>query len=61
MEYAIGFEPHGPTWRHLRRQFHINFLPTQMEESRPVEQRAVHGLPRNLLASPEKFSQNLRQ
>ena len=29
--------------------------------TRPVEQRAVYGLLRNLLASPDKFSQHLRQ
>ena len=61
MEYGIGFTPYGPTWRHLRREFHTNFLPTQLEAFRPVEQRAVHCLLRDLLASPDKFSQHLRQ
>ena len=61
MEYMIGFIPYGPTWRHLRREFHINFLPTRLEAFRPVEQQAVHYLLRNLLASPDNFSQHLRQ
>jgi cytochrome P450 len=61
MEYIIGLVPYGPTWRHLRREFHINFLPTQLEAFRPLEQRAVHGMLRKLLASPDKFSQHLRQ
>jgi cytochrome P450 len=61
MGFNFAFAPYGPTWRHLRRAFHINFLPTQLEEFRPVEQRAAHGLLRNLLDSPDKFSQHLRQ
>jgi cytochrome P450 len=61
MGHLIGFTPHGPTWRHLRREFHINFLPTRLQAFRPVERRAVHRLLRNLLVSPENFSQHLRQ
>ena len=61
MDFNIGFLPYGPTWRHLRREFHINFLPTELEAFRPFEQRAVHRLLRNLLASPDKFSKHLRQ
>jgi hypothetical protein len=61
MDFNIGFLPYGPTWRHLRREFHINFLPTELETFRPFEQRAVHRLLRNLLASPNKFSKHLRQ
>ena len=61
MDFNIGFLPYGPTWRHLRREFHINFLPTELEAFRPFEQRAVHRLLRNLLSSPNKFSKHLRQ
>jgi hypothetical protein len=61
MDFNIGFLPYGPTWRHLRREFHINFLPTELETFRPFEQRAVHRLLRNLLASPNTFSKHLRQ
>ncbi|KAI0279444.1 cytochrome P450 [Russula aff. rugulosa BPL654] len=60
MDFNIGFLPYGPTWRHLRREFHINFLPTELEAFRPFEQRAVHRLLRNLLSSPNKFSKHLR-
>ena len=61
MDNTVGFVPYGPTWRHLRREFHDNFLPKKLEAFRPVERRAANGLLRNLLASPEKFSQHLRQ
>jgi hypothetical protein len=61
MDFNIGFLPYGPTWRHLRREFHINFLPTELETFRPFEQRAVHRLLRSLLTSPNKFSKHLRQ
>jgi hypothetical protein len=61
MEYMIGFVPYGATWRHLRRAFHINFLPTELEAFRSFEQRAVHRLLRNLLTSPDNFSQHLKQ
>ncbi|KAH9976038.1 cytochrome P450 [Russula compacta] len=49
LDWAIGFIPYGPTWRHLRRQ-----------AFRPFEQRAVHHLLRNLLASPDNFSRHIR-
>lgn len=61
MDFNIGFLPYGPTWRHLRREFHINFSPTELEAFRPFEQRAVHGLLRNLLTNPNEFSMHLRQ
>lgn len=61
MDWHIAFVPYGPTWRHLRREFHITFLPTKLEAFRPFEQRAVHHLLRNLFASPDNFSQHLRQ
>ena len=61
LDWAIGFIPYGPTWRHLRRQVHINILPTKLEALRPLEQRAVHYLLRNLLASPDNFSRHIRQ
>ncbi|KAH9983875.1 cytochrome P450 [Russula vinacea] len=61
MDFNIGFLPYGPAWRHLRREFHINFLPTEMEVFRPFEQRAVHRLLRNFLSSPNNFSKHLRQ
>jgi hypothetical protein len=61
MDFNIAFMPYGPTWRHLRREFHINFLLTEMEVSRPFEQRAVHRLLRNFLSSPNDFSKHLRQ
>jgi hypothetical protein len=61
MDFIIGFLPYGPAWRHLRREFHINFLATEMEAFRPFEQRAVHRLLRNLLSSPKNFPKHLRQ
>ena len=61
MDFNIAFMPYGPTWRHLRREFHINFILTEMEVSRPFEQRAVHRLLRNFLSSPNDFSKHLRQ
>ena len=61
MDFNIGFLPYGPAWRHLRREFHINFLPTETEVFRPFEQRAVHLLLRNFLSSPNNFSKHLRQ
>jgi hypothetical protein len=61
MDFNIAFLPYGPTWRHLRREFHVNFLSTELETFRPFEQRAVHRLLRNLLASPNNFSKHLRQ
>jgi cytochrome P450 len=61
MEFLIGVLTYGPAWRHLRREFHINFLPTEMEVFRPLEQRAVHRLLRNFLSSPHNFSKHLRQ
>jgi cytochrome P450 len=60
MDFIIGFLPYGPAWRHLRREFHINFLATEMEAFRPFEQRAVHRLLRNLLSSPKNFPKHLR-
>ena len=61
LDFNIGFLPYGPTWRHLRREFHINFLLTEMEAFRPFEQRAVHRLLRNLLSSPKDFPKHFRQ
>jgi hypothetical protein len=58
MEFLIGLLPYGPTWRHLRREFHNNFLPREME---PFERPAVHRLLRNFLSSPNHFSMHLRQ
>ncbi|KAH9980598.1 cytochrome P450 [Russula compacta] len=60
LDWSIGFIPYGPTWRHLRRQLHINILPTKLEAFRPFEQRAVHQFLRNLLASPDDFSRHIR-
>ncbi|KAH9983873.1 cytochrome P450 [Russula vinacea] len=60
MGFLIGLLPYGPAWRHVRREFHINFLPTEMEVFRPFERRAVHRLLRNLLSSPNDFSKHLR-
>jgi hypothetical protein len=61
LDFGIGFLPYGPTWRQLRREFHLNFLTTEQEAFRPFEQRAVERLLRNLLSSPENFSAHLRQ
>jgi hypothetical protein len=61
MEFVIGLLPYGPAWHHVRREFHINFLPTEMEVFRPFEKRAVHRLLRSLLSSPNNFSKHLRQ
>jgi hypothetical protein len=61
MDFNIAFLPYGPTWRHLRREFHINFVSNELGGLRQSEQRAVHRLLRNLLSSPHNFSKHLRQ
>lgn len=61
MDFNISFLPYGPKWRHLRREVHINFRSTELEEFRPFEKRAVYRLLRNLLSSPENFPKHLRQ
>ncbi len=61
MDYHIGLVQYGPAWRHLRREFQANLGPVDLEEYQPPEQQAVHRLLRNLLSSPDNFTQHLRQ
>ena len=61
MDWVTGFIPYGARWRTLRRGLHAYFHPAASKAYRPLEQRAVHRLLRNLLQSPENFSQHLRQ
>jgi hypothetical protein len=61
MDWASGFIPYGARWRILRRGFHEHFNPAASKAYHPLQQRAVHRLLRNLLQSPEHFSQHLRQ
>ena len=61
MDWVTGFLPYGARWRTLRRALHAHFHPAASKAFRPLEQRAVHRLLRNLLQSPESFSQHLRQ
>ncbi|KAI9449572.1 cytochrome P450 [Lactarius psammicola] len=60
MDWVPGFMSYGARWRSLRREFHAHFHPAASKAYRPLEQRAVHRLLRNLLQSPESFSQHLR-
>jgi cytochrome P450 len=61
MDWVTGFIPYGARWRSLRRGLHAHLHPAASKAYRPLEQRAVHHLLRNLLQSPEMFAQHLRQ
>ncbi|KAI9449573.1 cytochrome P450 [Lactarius psammicola] len=60
LDWVTGFIPYGARWRSLRRGLHAHFHPAASKAYRPLEQRAVHRLLRDLLRSPESFSQHLR-
>ncbi|KAH9008693.1 cytochrome P450 [Lactarius deliciosus] len=60
MDFIMVLEPYGSAWRHLRREFRANFRPVDLEAYRPLEQRAVRRLLRNLLSSPDHFIQHFR-
>ncbi|KAI0295337.1 CyP450 monooxygenase [Multifurca ochricompacta] len=55
-----GMLPYGERWRRLRRAFHTHFDATTSKEYRPLEMQAVQRLLRNLLESPDNFSQHLK-
>ncbi|KAI9432509.1 cytochrome P450 [Lactarius indigo] len=57
MDYNIGLTRYGPAWRHSRREFQTHLGP---DDHQPLEQQAVHCLLRNLLSSPDNFTQHLR-
>ena len=61
MDYSLAIARYGAAWRHSRLEFRANLGPAAIEAHRPLEQRAVHGLLRNLLSSPDNFVQHLRQ
>ena len=57
----MAFIPYGSAWRRARRELHANLRPADIESYKPVKQRAVHSLLRNLLSSPDNFGQYLRE
>ena len=61
IHFNLGFIPYGALWRRSRRELQASFRPADLELYQPLEQRAVHGLLRNLLSSPDNFEQHLRQ
>jgi cytochrome P450 len=61
MDWNLAIARYGTAWRHSRREFQANLGPADLEAYRPLEQRAVHRLLRNLLSSPDNFMQHLRQ
>ena len=61
MDYNLGLARYGTAWRHSRREFQAHLGPAELEEYRPLEQRAVHRLLRSLLSSPDDFVQHLKQ
>ncbi|KAI9445989.1 cytochrome P450 [Lactarius indigo] len=60
MDYNIGLTRYGTAWRHARREFQTHLGPDDLEAYQPLEQQAVHRLLRNLLSSPDNFTQHLR-
>ncbi|KAI0295334.1 cytochrome P450 [Multifurca ochricompacta] len=60
LSFAHVFLPYGDRWRRLRRAFHVHFHSTASNAYRPLEIQAVQRLLRNLLSSPDNFSQHLR-
>ncbi|KAN0130018.1 Cytochrome P450 [Lactarius tabidus] len=60
IDFNMAFIPHGSVWRRSRRGLQENLRPADLESYRPIEQRAVHCLLRNLLSSPDNFEQHLR-
>ncbi|KAI0295324.1 CyP450 monooxygenase [Multifurca ochricompacta] len=54
------FLPYGDQWRRQRRAFHAHFDATTSKAYRPLEMQAVQRLLRNLISSPDNFSQHLR-
>jgi cytochrome P450 len=61
MDFNMALAPYGALWRRSRRELQASFRTTDVESYQPLEQRAVHGLLRNLLSSPDNFEQHLRQ
>ena len=61
MDYNLGTARYGTAWRHSRREFLAHVGPTDLEAYKPIELQAVHRLLRNLLSSPDNFTQHLRQ
>ena len=61
MSFNMGFLPYNALWRRSSRELQANLRPVDLESYQPLEQRAVHRLLRNLLSSPDKFEQHLRQ
>ena len=61
MSFVMGFFPYNALWRRASRELQANLRPVDLESYRPLEQRAVHRLLRNLLSSPDKFEQHVRQ
>ena len=61
MGFNMAFTPYGSLWRRSRRELQATFRTADLESYHPLEQRAVHGLLRNLLSSPDNFEQHLRQ
>ncbi|KAI0295325.1 CyP450 monooxygenase [Multifurca ochricompacta] len=60
MDFNHGLLPYGDSWRRLRRAFHAHFDATTSKTYKPLEIQAVQGLLRNLMSSPDNFSQHLK-
>ena len=56
----MAFIPYGSAWRRARRELHANLRPADIESYKPLKQRAVHSLLRNLLSSPDNFGKHFR-
>ena len=61
IDFNMAFIPHGDVWRRSRRELQKCLRPSDLESYQPIEQRAVNGLLRNLLSSPDNFEQHIRQ
>ena len=61
MGFVIGLLPYNALWRRSSREIQANLRPVDLESYQPLKQRALHRLLRNLLSSPDKFGQHVRQ
>ena len=59
--FLMGLLPYNALWRRSSRELQANLRPVDLESYQPLEQRALYRLLRNLLSSPDKFEQHVRQ
>jgi cytochrome P450 len=57
--YSLGFTDYGQYWKDARRLFHQHFSPTAVVQFRPKQLKSSHLLLRNLLESPERWTDHL--